>query len=66
MSTRFAPIVPTARAAVLLALAAPVALVIAATRPEAWVVAPLAGMAIVALVVIDALLGGRHQSLGCS
>jgi uncharacterized protein (DUF58 family) len=63
MSTRFAPIVPTARAAVMLALAAPVALVIAATRPEAWVVAPLAGMAIVALVVIDALLGGRLEDL---
>ncbi|MCJ2188760.1 DUF58 domain-containing protein [Novosphingobium beihaiensis] len=63
MSLRFAPIVPTARAAALLALAAPVALVIGATRPDAWLIAPLAGIAVLALIVIDALLAGRLEDL---
>jgi uncharacterized protein (DUF58 family) len=56
-------IVPTARAAVLLALAAPVALVIAAARPALWIVAPAAGLLVLALVVIDALLAGRMADL---
>ena len=63
MSRRPAPVVPTARAAVLLALAAPAALVIAATRPDAWIVAPLAGLAVLALVLVDALLAGRLEDL---
>ena len=63
MSVRFAPIVPTTRAAALLALAAPVALVIGATRPDAWLIAPLAGLAIFALILIDALLAGRLEDL---
>lgn len=57
------PIVPTARAAVLLALAAPVALVIAAARPDLWVIAPVAGLAVLVLVFIDALLAGRMNDL---
>jgi uncharacterized protein (DUF58 family) len=57
------PIVPTARAAVLLALAAPVALVIAAASPALWVIAPVAGLAVLVLVVVDALLGGRGDDL---
>ena len=56
---RLAPIVPTTRAAVLIALAAPVALLIAAIAPGAWVVAPALGMAIFALVAGDAFLAGR-------
>lgn len=52
-------IVPTARAALLAALAAPVALVIAATAPSAWLVAPIAGLALVLLTGLDALLAGR-------
>ncbi|MDF2637654.1 MAG: hypothetical protein K0R64_638 [Novosphingobium lindaniclasticum] len=63
MSLRSAPLVPTARAAGLLALAAPVALVIGATRPEAWVVAPLFGLAMLALIIVDALLAGRLGDL---
>ena len=63
MSLRSAPMVPTARAAGLLALAAPVALVIGATRPEAWVVAPVFGLAVLALIAIDALLAGRLGDL---
>ncbi|GFM28177.1 DUF58 domain-containing protein [Novosphingobium sp. PY1] len=63
MSTRLAPIVPTARAVVLLALGAPVALVIGATQPEAWVIAPLFGLAVLVLIVVDGLLGGRLEDL---
>lgn len=59
MTLRFAPLVPTVRAGALLALAAPVALVIGATRPEAWVVAPMIGLVVFMLVFIDALLAGR-------
>lgn len=55
----FAMIVPTRRAAVLLAIAAPVALVIAALAPGAWIVAPAFGGALLALVLADAWLAGR-------
>lgn len=58
-----APIVPTPRAVALLAAAAPVALVIAAIRPQAWIVAPIAGLLILALIFIDALLAGRLDDL---
>ena len=57
------PVVPTARAVALLAIAAPVALLIAATRPEAWVAAPLAGLLVFALIFADALLAGRLEDL---
>lgn len=63
MKARLAPIVPTARAAVTLAAIAPIALVIAAARPELWVLAPVAGLAVLVLVVIDALLAGRIADL---
>jgi uncharacterized protein (DUF58 family) len=63
MTVRFAPIVPTTRAAVSLALAAPVALVVGATRPESWVFAPLLGLAVLALIFVDALLAGRLEAL---
>ena len=63
MSSRLAPIVPTVRAAVLLVLGAPVALVIGATRPDAWVFAPLLGLVILILVILDALLAGRLEDL---
>jgi uncharacterized protein (DUF58 family) len=56
-------IVPTRRAAVVLALAAPLALVIGAMAPGAWIVAPLLGLALLALVVIDALLAGSLREL---
>ncbi|WP_338447262.1 DUF58 domain-containing protein [Pelagerythrobacter marensis] len=53
------PIVPTARAAWLAALAAPLAIVIAAAAPQAWVVAPAAGAALLAIVLLDGILAGR-------
>lgn len=49
---------PTARAALLLVLAAPVALVIAAIAPGAWTVAPALGGALLVLVALDALFAG--------
>lgn len=55
--------VPTARAAALVVLAAPLALVIAALAPAAWVAAPLLGGLVLALVAIDAALAGRLESL---
>jgi uncharacterized protein (DUF58 family) len=55
-------IVPTLRAAILIALAAPVALVIAAVAPGAWIAAPVLGAMLLLLVVADALLaGGVHD-----
>ncbi|MCJ2185170.1 hypothetical protein MTR62_21135, partial [Novosphingobium sp. 1949] len=60
---RTVPVVPTARAALVLALMAPLALVIGAAWPEAWVVAPLAGLVVLALVFIDAWQAGRLAGL---
>jgi len=53
------PIVPTARALVLLVLLAPVALVVAATAPSAWIVAPAAGLALLLLVLLDGWMAGE-------
>jgi uncharacterized protein (DUF58 family) len=56
---RLSPFVPTTRAAVLIALAAPVALLIAALAPGAWVLGPVLGLTVLALVAADAVLAGR-------
>ncbi|MBI1402329.1 MAG: DUF58 domain-containing protein [Porphyrobacter sp.] len=53
------PLVPTERAAWAMAALAPVALVIAATAPGAWVAAPLLGGLLLVLVLVDAWLAGR-------
>ncbi len=53
------PIVPTARTLVLLVLLAPVAVLIAATAPSAWIVAPAAALALLLVAVIDGWLAGR-------
>lgn len=47
---------PTARAAVVLAMAAPVAMVVAAAAPRAWIAAPALGGALLVMVLLDALL----------
>ena len=44
-------IVPTARAAVLAAAAAPIALVLAALAPGAWIAAPVIGAGLLLLIV---------------
>lgn len=52
------PIIPTTRAAWMVALAAPVAIVIAATAPDAWLVVPAAAVALLVLIVLDGALAG--------
>lgn len=52
-------VVPTMRAAVIAALAAPAALLVAALAPGAWIAAPALGGALLLLVVADALAAGR-------
>ena len=52
------PIVPTPRTLVVLGLLAPVAVVVAATAPNAWIVAPAAGLALLLLTVLDGWLAG--------
>ncbi len=52
------PLVPTERAAWLIALFAPVALLIAALAPQLWVVAPAAAIALMLVIIADALLAG--------
>ncbi|WP_234032856.1 DUF58 domain-containing protein [Aurantiacibacter arachoides] len=52
------PVVPTARTLVLLVLLAPLAVVVAATAPSAWVVAPAAGLALLLVMLIDGWLAG--------
>jgi len=56
-------IVPSARTVVLAALAAPVALVIAASAPGAWTIAPALAAALLVLVGLDGMLAGRLVDL---
>lgn len=58
-----APAVPTTRAVALLVLMAPLGLVVAAAAPGAWSLVPLAGLVLVALVILDGVLAGRLQGL---
>ena len=55
--------VPTGRAVLLLAACALLALVLAARVPGAWTIAPVLGLGVLALVLLDALLAGRAQNL---
>lgn len=59
-------VVPTARAALLAALAAPLALVIASSSPGLWIVAPALGGVLLALVLADALLAGSLDRVDCT
>lgn len=54
---------PTTRSAAILAGAAPLALLIAAIAPTAWVVVPALGGALLLLVIADAVLAGRLVDL---
>lgn len=53
------PIVPTPRAAWVIAGFAPIAVVIAALVPGLWIAAPVAAAALVVLIILDAVLAGR-------
>jgi uncharacterized protein (DUF58 family) len=57
-----ASLIPTGRAALLIAAAAPLALLLAVIAPAAWSAAPALGSMVLILVVIDALLAGRVTS----
>lgn len=54
---------PTARAALLIVAAAPVALLLAVLTPAAWGAAPLLGVAVLVAVWADALAAGRLERL---
>jgi uncharacterized protein (DUF58 family) len=56
-------IVPTARTLALLALAAPLALVVAATAPAAWPLLPLGGGVLFLLVGVDGWMAGSLREL---
>lgn len=58
-----ATFIPTARAALLVAAAAPVALLLAVFVPGSWAAAPLLATAVLALVWVDALLAGRAEDV---
>ncbi len=52
------PLVPTSRTLVLLALLIPLAVLVAATAPGAWIVAPSAALALLLVAMIDGWLAG--------
>ena len=52
-------ILPTARTTILLAAIAPAGLLLAAVAPGAWVAAPAAGLTLLLVAALDALLAGR-------
>ena len=58
--------VPTGRAALLIAAAAPAALLLAVLVPGSWVAAPLLGTMVLLLVALDALLAGRAETIDLS
>ena len=62
MTSRGFP-VPTGRAALLVAAAAPAALLLAVLVPGSWAAAPLLGTLVLVLVALDALLAGRARSV---
>ena len=53
------PIVPSARAVAMLLLLAPLALLLAAAAPGAWLIAPAAALALLALTLVDGARAGR-------
>ncbi|MEO1489833.1 MAG: DUF58 domain-containing protein, partial [Pseudomonadota bacterium] len=57
--SRQLPIVPTERAAWMMAAFAPVAVVIAALAPGLWVIAPLLALLLIGLILVDGALAGR-------
>lgn len=57
------PLVPSARMLALLLALAPVALVVAATAPDAWTVAPAAALALMLVMLLDGWLAGPLAGL---
>lgn len=63
MSAGRASIVPTARAGLIAAGLAPVALLMAATAPGLWTIAPVLTIALLALIATDTLLAGSVDGI---
>ncbi|MBB3862196.1 uncharacterized protein (DUF58 family) [Novosphingobium hassiacum] len=61
--TGYPALLPTARAVLLVAALAPLALVLAAAAPGAWIAAPALGGALLVLVVLDGLFAGSLTDL---
>lgn len=57
------PLLPTARAALLLVALAPLAVLLAALAPEAWAAAPLLGLLALLAIAGDALAAGRLERI---
>jgi len=55
------PLVPTERAAWVIAGLAPIAVVIGAFSPQSWIIAPAAALAFVLLIVLDGLIAGSCE-----
>ena len=55
------PLVPTERAAWIIAGFAPIALVIAAISPQLWVIAPVAAAALTVLILLDGWMAGTCE-----
>ncbi|MET1757128.1 DUF58 domain-containing protein [Novosphingobium sp. RD2P27] len=62
MGRTLAPIVPTGRTVALLAGAAPVAVLVAALAPEAWLSVVALALAVLMLAVADGLMAGRLET----
>ncbi len=60
------PIVPTGMLLVLLGVLAPVSVVIAATAPSAWLIAPAAGLTLIGLCLVDGALAGAKKDVTVS
>ena len=56
------PVVPTERAAWIIAGFAPIAVLIASAAPGLWVIAPIAAAALIALILFDAYRAGSVES----
>jgi uncharacterized protein (DUF58 family) len=54
-----APIVPSPRTLLLIAGLAPIAVLVAVIAPQAWLAAPIGGLALLGLAVLDGLLAPR-------
>ncbi|MEL7198326.1 MAG: DUF58 domain-containing protein [Pseudomonadota bacterium] len=55
------PVVPTERAAWVIAGFAPIALIIAATAPQLWLIAPIAAVVLFVLILLDATFAGAVE-----
>ncbi|MCY1670205.1 DUF58 domain-containing protein [Novosphingobium sp. SL115] len=61
--SRPAALLPTRRTGLIVAALAPLALLLAAVVPQAWIVAPALGGALLAMVVLDGLFAGSLTDL---